>query len=158
MHDRSNCPSPEVELFPFLSVLFCTIGTLVLIVILLVVQASGNNKKVNIIAKTSSSINQNKTPRYIECQNDGVIIQPSQEFISIDDINQANSAFDKFLSEIKAHKTEYLIVAIRPNGVEIFEKIRELIESEDIDIGYEPIDQDWELKINNEKKKIFKSS
>ncbi len=147
MHDSSNSPSPEIELFPFLSVLFCTIGTLVLIIILLVVQASAGNKKVNIIAKNNSSINQNKIPRYIECRSDGVIIHPTKEFISIDDINQSNSVFDKFLSEIKAQKTEYLIVAIRPDGVEIFKEVRELIESEGIDIGYEPIDQDWELKI-----------
>ncbi|MGF1541130.1 MAG: hypothetical protein ACFCU5_11885 [Pleurocapsa sp.] len=147
MHDRSNSPSAEIELFPFLSVLFCTIGTLILIIILLVVQASASNKKVNIIAKNDSSINQNKTPRYIECQSDGVIIHPTEEFISIEDINQTNSIFDTFLSEIKAQETEYLIIAIRPDGVEIFQEIRELIESEGIDIGYEPIDQDWELKI-----------
>lgn len=147
MHHRSTSLSPEIELFPFLSVLFCTIGTLILIIILLVAQATGSTKKVNIIAKNSNSINQSKTPRYIECQSDGVIIHPSKKFIPINDINQTNSAFGMFLSEVKAQKTEYLIVAVRPDGVEIFQEIRELIESEGIDIGYEPIDQDWELQI-----------
>lgn len=147
MHHRSTSLSPEIELFPFLSVLFCTIGTLILIIILLVAQATGSTKKVNIIANNSNSIHQSKTPRYIECQSDGVIIHPSKKFIPINDINQTNSAFGMFLSEVKAQKIEYLIVAVRPDGVEIFQEIRELIESEGIDIGYEPIDQDWELQI-----------
>ncbi|WP_238569032.1 hypothetical protein [Xenococcus sp. PCC 7305] len=113
----------------------------------MVTQTAGKTKKVNIIAKKSSSITQNKIPRYIECQSDGVIIHPGKEFISIDNLKQKSSDFDEFLSNIKAQETEYLIVAIRPDGVEIFKEIREVIESKNIDIGYEPINQDWELTI-----------
>jgi hypothetical protein len=40
-----------------------------------------------------------------------------------------------------------LIVAIRPYGIDVFDKVRALIESEGIDIGYEPIDEGWTLKI-----------
>ncbi len=151
MRHRSSSSPPEIDLFPFLSILFCTIGTLVLIIILLVVQANGNTKKVTIIAKNSGSINQNKIPLYVECQKNGVIIHPSQEFVATEDLNQSNSVLNQLFSQIKAEKEEYIIVAIRPDGIEVFQKIRELIESEGIDIGYEPIDQDWQLQIKPSK-------
>ena len=151
MRHRSSSSPPEIDLFPFLSILFCTIGTLVLIIILLVVQANGNTKKVTIIAKNSGSINQNKIPLYVECQKNGVIIHPSQEFVATEDLNQTNSVLNQLFSQIKAEKEEYIIVAIRPDGIEVFQKIRELIESKGIDIGYEPIDQDWQLQIKPSK-------
>ncbi|WP_319421672.1 hypothetical protein [Pleurocapsa sp. FMAR1] len=117
----------------------------------MVVQANGNTKKVTIIAKNSGSINQNKIPLYVECQKNGVIIHPSQEFVATEDLNQSNSVLNQLFSQIKAEKEEYIIVAIRPDGIEVFQKIRELIESEGIDIGYEPIDQDWQLQIKPSK-------
>lgn len=43
---------------------------------------------------------------------------------------------------------EYIIAAIRPKGIEVFEKVRSIIEKEEIDIGYEPIEEDWTLKVN----------
>ena len=146
MHHRSTTSTQDIELFPFLSVLFCTIGTLILIVILIVVQASASNKKVNIIARNDSSINSSKTPRYIECQSEGVVIYPSKKFIQVENLDDPDSAFDDYLYEIE-QANEYLIVAIRPDGVEVFQTVREIAESKGIDLGYEPFDADWELNL-----------
>ena len=46
----------EVELFPFLSVLACTIGTLVLLIVVLTTQA-GEPQEAVIVAKTDGSQN-----------------------------------------------------------------------------------------------------
>lgn len=150
MHRRSTSSTQDIELFPFLSVLFCTIGTLILIVILLVVQASASNKKVNIIARNDGSINATKTPRYIECRSEGVVIYPSKKYIPVENLNDPYSPFDDYLYEIEEAVGEYLIVAIRPDGVEVFQTVREIAESRGIDIGYEPFDADWELNIKPE--------
>ena len=149
MHHRSTIPTQDIELFPFLSVLFCTIGTLILIVILLVVQASASNKKVKIVARNDSSVNASKTPRYIECRSEGVVIYPSQKFIPTENLRDLYSPFDEYLSEIE-EAGEYLIVAIRPDGVEIFQTVREIAENRGIDLGYEPFDADWELNLKPE--------
>ena len=145
MHHRTTS-TQDIELFPFLSVLFCTIGTLILIVILLVVQASASNKKVNIIARNDSTIKASKTPQYIECQSEGVVIYPSKKFIPIEDLDDAYSPFNDYLDEIE-QANEYLIVAIRPDGIEVFQAVREIAESKGIDLGYEPFDADWELNL-----------
>jgi biopolymer transport protein ExbD len=138
----------EIELFPFLSVLACTIGVLILLIIVLMAQTFTNQRQVTIIAKTENGQNQNKQPRYIECRSDGIIIHPGEEFVSLTALNLSYSPLQTLLEEVKTNRdTQYLIVAIRPDGIEVFDKVRALIESEGIDIGYEPIDEGWTLKI-----------
>ncbi len=138
----------ELELFPFLSVLACTIGSLILLIIVVSTQTLDSNPEVTIVAKTENGINQGKQPRYIECKADGVVIYPSQEFIPADQLEGRNSPLATFINEVKANRDqEYVIVALRPDGIEVFQKVRDLIEQEKIDIGYEPIEEGWTLKI-----------
>ena len=138
----------DVELFPFLSILACTIGTLILLIIVLTTQAL-NKQEVTIVAKTEEKgVNKNKTPRYIECRDDGVILHPSKTFVPRADIQDANSPIQKLIAEIKANKDrQYLIIALRPDGIEMFNKIRNLVEGEGIDIGYEPIEYGLQLTV-----------
>jgi len=139
----------EVELFPFLSILACTIGTLILLIIVLTTQAL-NKQEVTIVARTEEENGDNKTknPRYIECKADGVIIYPGEEFVSLEQLDKPNSAMTKLLSQMEQNRDrEYLIVAVRANGIDTFNLVRNLIEGAKIDIGYEPIDANWQLKI-----------
>ena len=142
----------EVELFPFLSILACTIGTLILLIIVLTTQAL-EQQEVTIIARTEKGENQRKVPRYIECREDGVVLHPSEEFVPEEQLDNPNSALQKLIDRVKANKDrEYLIVALRPNGIDVFERIRNLVEGEGIDIGYEPVDSTWKLIIEQETK------
>lgn len=139
----------EVELFPFLSILACTIGTLILLIIVLTTQAL-NKQEVTIVARTEeeNGVNKTKNPRYIECKADGVIIYPGEEFVSLEQLDKPNSAMTKLLSQMEQNRDrEYLIVAVRANGIDTFNLVRNRIESAKIDIGYEPIDANWQLKI-----------
>ncbi|MBF2021892.1 MAG: hypothetical protein IGR93_17805 [Hydrococcus sp. C42_A2020_068] len=145
--------SIETELFPFLSVLACTIGTLILLIIVLTMQLFTSQREVTIVAKNETNEigkNRSKTPHYIECRREGVIIHPSQKFVAQENLEEPNSALINLINEVKAKRDrEYVIVALRPDGLEVFQKVRDLIEKEEIDIGYEPIEKDWKLKINN---------
>ena len=140
----------QVELFPFLSILACTIGTLVLLIIVLTTQIFSSQQEVTIIAQTEAGSNQQKVPRYLECGEDGVVIHPSREFVPFSDLEQPNSALARLLDEIEENRAEeYLIVAIRPQGVKTFQIVRDLVEQRGIDLGYEPIDKGWQLKIDS---------
>lgn len=148
MRRRIKTNKIEIELFPFLSILACTIGSLILLVIVISTETLNKNPQVTIIARNIGGVNQKKQPRYIECKEDGVIIYPSKEFVSKNELNKPNSKLLQFIDKIKANKNkEYVIVAVRPKGIDVFQKVRELIEKEEIDIGYEPIEEDWTLKI-----------
>lgn len=148
MRRRFRKNKTEVELFPFLSVLACTIGSLILLIIVVSTQTLDSNPEVTIIAKTESGKNQGKQPRYIECTKDGLVIYPSKTFIPKQNIQKENPQLSKFISEVKKNSNkEYVIMAIRPQGIEVFQEIRDLLENEKIDIGYEPIEEGWTLKI-----------
>ncbi len=139
----------EIELFPFLSILACTIGTLILLIIVLTTQMVGSQREIRIIAKTETGSNLTKKPRYLECNGDGVVIYPREVFVDKKNLYKTGSPFLKLLDELKNKRdTEYLIVAVRPDGIDVFQEIRELIEKQGIDIGYEPIDQKVKLKID----------
>lgn len=142
----------EVELFPFLSVLACTIGTLILLIIVLTTQALEPQEAV-VVAKVdenSRGANQNKTPLYIEARKDGFILHPSKEFAPRADLYDEQSPLRTTVANLKANKDEqYLILILRPDGLEMFDKIRELVEQDGIDIGYEPLEYGLELKIES---------
>ena len=142
----------EVELFPFLSVLACTIGTLILLIIVLTTQALDPQEAVVVakVEKDGKGANKNKTPLYIECRQDGFIIHPSKEFAPRADIYDQKSPLRKTIASLKANKDkQYLIVILRPDGLEMFDKLRELVDKEGIDIGYEPLEFGLELKIES---------
>ncbi|MGF1481195.1 MAG: hypothetical protein ACFB4I_17205 [Cyanophyceae cyanobacterium] len=145
---RISRPATRIDLFPFLSILACTIGTLILLIIVITTQTFGSSREVTIVAESESGVNQTKSPRYIECREDGVVLHPSLEFVPQEQIDQPNSALTELIVEVSNNRdSEYLIVAVRPDGIEVFQEVRELIEQQGIDIGYEPIDQNWKLKI-----------
>ncbi len=147
-----NPSSINIELFPFLSILACTIGTLILLIIVLTTQVFSQSREVTIIATSENGQNRTKTPRYIECRQDGVILHPSQKFVPDYQLTSYNSSLSQLLSELRANRDkEYLIVAVRPDGIEVFQRVRELVEKQGIDLGYEPIDKGWTLKIEPEK-------
>jgi biopolymer transport protein ExbD len=142
----------EVELFPFLSVLACTIGTLILLIVVLTTQSLEPQEAV-VVAKIdqdsqSQGSNKDKSPLYIECRQDGFILHPQKEFAPRADLYDEKSTLRKTIAELKKNKDkQYLIVILRPDGLEMFDKIRELVAEEGIDIGYEPLEYGLELKI-----------
>ena len=142
----------EVELFPFLSVLACTIGTLILLIIVMTTQALEPQEAV-VVAKTdkdSKGANKNKTPIYIESRQDGFIIHPGKKFAPRADFYDEQSLFRQTIANLKKNKDEqYLIVILRPDGIEMFNKIRSLVQEQGIDIGYEPLEYGLELKIES---------
>jgi biopolymer transport protein ExbD len=154
----SNKQKTEVELFPFLSVLACTIGTLVLLIVVLTTQALKPQEAV-VVAKTDVQVktdkngkgsNQKKAPVYIEARKDGFILYPGKKFAPRTDLYDEKSALRKTIANLKANKQkQYLILILRPDGLEMFDKARLLVQGQGIDIGYEPLEYGLELKIES---------
>ncbi|MEO1673063.1 MAG: hypothetical protein AAFR77_20185, partial [Cyanobacteria bacterium J06631_2] len=120
----------EVELFPFLSVLACTIGTLILLIIVLTTQALEPQEAV-VVAKVdedSQGSNKNKTPLYLEARKNGFVLHPSKKFAPRADLYDEESPLRKTIAQLKANRdTQYLILILRPDGLEMFDKARELV-------------------------------
>ncbi|MBF2056339.1 MAG: hypothetical protein IGQ45_03740 [Cyanobacterium sp. T60_A2020_053] len=151
MRQRPSPRRTELELFPFLSVLACTIGTLILLIIVISTETLESSSQVTIVAENQDGQNLSKTPRYIECREDGVIIYPSEIFVSENELTGRTSPLIQLIDEVEENRDqEYVIVIVRPKGIEVFYQVRDVIEERDIDIGYEPIEEGLQLQLQSE--------
>jgi hypothetical protein len=152
MPRRSSKKShPEPDLFPFLSILACTIGTLILLIIVMTLQSLGKGRSVTILARAEAGQNQQKQPRYVECQADGIVIHPQGTFVPRASLDSPQAPLIPLLQQLARRKDrEYLIVVVRPQGIEVFKQLRALVENRGIDLGYEPLEEGWRLNLKPE--------
>jgi hypothetical protein len=136
------------ELFPFLAVLACVIGTLVLLVILVTSGLLGSRRSITLVAQNGTGQNVQLRPRYVEVTADGVVLHPGGERVSVAQLTRRGTALDRLLRDVgRNREREYVIVALRPSGYPHFAQVREQVEGRGIQIGYEPIDEGWKLRI-----------
>ena len=113
MRRRSRFSKIETELFPFLSVLACTIGTLILLIIVISTETLSDSPEVTIIAESEDGTNQRKQPRYLECRQDGVVIYPEQIFVPLSQLKQpdSDSPLLKLIAQVRENRDrEYVAV------------------------------------------------
>lgn len=56
--------------------------------------------------------------------------------------------FEDLLQRIHREKdSEYLVIMVRPSGFDTFVALRNFILEQGLDVGYEPIDQNWNLRV-----------
>jgi hypothetical protein len=140
----------EAELFPFLAVLACMIGTLILIIIVVTTGVLGGRRSITLVARDSDGRNLTLKPHYVEVRVDGVVLHPGLEFVPADAVHRADTALRRLLQRVEARKdAEYVIVAVRPDGFELFDEVRDQVEGRGIQIGYEPVDGDWKLRMRS---------
>lgn len=136
------------ELFPFLAVLACVIGTLILLVILVTSGLLGSKRSITLIAQTSTGQNVTLRPHYVEVTGDGVVLHPGGERVPAAQLGKRDTPLDRLLRQVARNRErEYVIVALRPSGYEHFDRVRDQVEGRGIKIGYEPIDEGWTLRI-----------
>lgn len=136
------------ELFPFLAVLACVIGTLVLLVILVTSGVLGSRRSITLVALGDAGQNERLIPHYVEVTGEGVILHPGGELVPMSRVGSGYTPLDDLLAEVASKRDrEYVIVALRPSGYPNFSRVRQQVENRGIQIGYEPIDEGWTLRM-----------
>ena len=130
-----------ITLFSFLDILGGTIGILTLMIAIFMIQMSMNNEVVNIIP-LPGSLEDKKDLSYIICNGNGQIVIHHNQITNKTDIN--SKLIDNLLFEMEVEK-KHLIIAVRPNSFVDFRKLRDRVERLNISVGYQPIDQDWDI-------------
>ncbi|WNC22112.1 hypothetical protein RHG98_12090 [Thermosynechococcus sp. PP22] len=136
----------QLDLFPFLSILACTIGTLILLVVVISASSLGRERtNVQILARENAQ-NDGRTPRYLECRREGVIIHPRKVLVRAADLAKPTSPLAILLANLRRQRDrEYIIIAVRPDGFDCFEEVRYQAERAGVALGYEPFNAEWEL-------------
>ena len=142
----------EVNVLSFLDVLINAIGALVAIILSFAL-ISVKNAVVAIEVKGTPP---DKEPIYICCYYDNIVIHPERSIVSFEEIDQQDSPYIALVKDMSDEPIEhnYLVFAIYPDGIRTFEKARFVAVESDIDIGYEPMDAGWELKILTDRDRL----
>lgn len=153
-----------ISLFPMFNILVCAMGVLIFILSAVTTLSLGVGKSVSVILGIPNNSSNVKKPHYIEWDGTSLIMHPSQQKVAFDvnlsDMKTYDETYEyinkkikdtpleKLLKEVYKHRDQdYLIILVRPSGFSHFTEIRGYIESSGIDIGYEPVDQEWKLRI-----------
>lgn len=139
----SRSQANPVALFSFLDILGGTIGVLILIISVFFTQLNAGRQIVQMIAETSKE--ESSAASYIICNGSGLVEiheEGNSYTASIED-----PRIEALISQIKkSSRKRYLIIGVRPNGFDDFERLRRKGESAGIDLGYEPLDEGWRIR------------
>jgi hypothetical protein len=141
------------DLLPYIAILMCTLGTLLLLTLSMTAINLGPNARIGIIPTFDTNA-PSKIPVLIEWDGLQVIvhhegrkeiIEPGQPQLTFEDGAlkfSETGALKVVMSDLRARtNTHYALFAVRPSGFSNFISLRARFDREDISIGYEPFEQ-----------------
>jgi hypothetical protein len=153
-----------VSLFPVINILICTLGVMIFILTTITTISIGIDKTVIIVPEVHD-LNKThaKLPTYFEWNGYELTAYPSKQTlgfgIDIHKLKTFKKTYAYIDTKIKAHPignilneiqsnsaARYMVFLIRPSGFHNFKDIKGYFESKGIDIGYEPIDQQLNIR------------
>jgi hypothetical protein len=156
MRNRRGNGRPAVSLFPFLSILVCLMGVLAFITVAVallsaanpIVRLSGTDFKNGSRARRETT----KQPVFIECHGDRLVIHPQGREVPLERMEEESSPFLELIDRLALNRErEYVIFAVYPDGIRCFGNGRRMAEQREIDLGFEPMLQGWQLRFDSQK-------
>jgi hypothetical protein len=162
LHRGTNAQS--VNLFPMFNLLLCTLGVLIFILITITIISMGTGKRIAITPAQIEGTKHDKEPVYLEWTGTEVVAHPSRDatrlgsdlhasetwgavFAHLDGALQGTTAGRLIANVASSSGKQYIIVLVRPSGFQSFIGFRGYLESKGIDIGYEPVEQNWTVRM-----------
>lgn len=134
----------SVNLFSFLDIMAATIGIQLIIILVVVLGISDKTQKMQLLPESGAS--EKRFANYILCngsQQVELLAPGVRKMVRRDD-----PAVAAFIADVQRnHNTDYLVFGVRPNGYSDFIKLRSRAELKKVSIGYEPIDQNWQVRL-----------
>jgi len=104
---------------------------------------------------------EDKRPLYVECSSQGLIFHPdrltvdpasekTRLLLQIEDRARAQNTL-YVNAGLVAHPRPFLMLLVRPDGIENYYKFQVAVKGAAVDFGYELIDQEWELDFPQER-------
>jgi hypothetical protein len=139
-------------MLPFIGLLMCVLGVLLFVTLSVAALAIGPNVKEGWLPLDAQD--RKKIPILLEWDGkSGVIHRENQSklvqtFLDSDDKNTPE--LSSFLGEMTAKRnTHYVLFALRPSGFKNFQTVADQFRAKRVDVGYEPIPQDKNVRLLN---------
>jgi hypothetical protein len=147
---RRNSSSEHFDLLPFIGLLMCVLGVLLFVTLSVAALALGPNVKEGWLPLDAQD--RNKIPILLEWDGESAVIHSGNQLKSIqaflDPGDKNTPELLTFLSEMIAkRKTHYVLFAVRPSGFKNFQLLADKFREKKVDVGYEPIPQDKNVRL-----------
>ncbi len=145
---RRKSSAAEFTLFPFLSVLATVIGTLILISGMAQIALAKPKQRIEVEAFHPSK----KDPIFVECRSSGLVIYADDPttgekvHVARYDIMTNDSAWDALWKRVQHDPNHYIQFLVREEGVGSFNDARATLADSGIEVGYEPLFIEGDLK------------
>jgi hypothetical protein len=145
-----NSSVEHFDMLPFIGLLMCVMGVLLFVTLSVAALALGPNVKEGWLPLDAQD--RKKTPILVEWDGKLAVIHDGNQLKSIDAFlessGKATSEFLNFLTETTAkRKTHYILFAVRPSGFRNFQLLADEFRGKKVDVGYEPIQQDKNVRL-----------
>ncbi len=157
------------------NILVCTLGSLIFILSTVVTLSLGVGKSILIVPEApGKEAAHHKTPTFLEWDGANLILHPTKETVHFDknagDFSYWNEIYEYYdgaiadtkISETLAYICEnrdclYVILLVRPSGFESLVYMKKYLQDhKEIDVGYEPINQEWMLRMDKTREVLQK--
>jgi hypothetical protein len=150
------------DLSSFMCIILMVIGVMIIILIVNVVLIISNPENIRITSLIQSAGawnpgqepelgggqpfpfgNRSKEPVYVDVQKEYLVLYPSQEIVSLRDLERTGNAFESLLNDVEGKKEqEYVILLARPGTAPVFHRLKRLVLDRGIDLGWELFEAD----------------
>ena len=149
--------SPEFDTSGFQAIVLMLIGVLMIILISNVLTIISNPDNIRIGSIVTGRIfedesedktfippkfqNLQQKPVYVDVEANRLTIYPEMTVVEGRDLLLEGNEFERFLDRIESQKAElYIILLLRPGSANFQRRLRQIIRSRDVGVGFEP----WE--------------
>lgn len=145
MRSRKRCSGQEaVNLFSFLNIMAATIGVQALLIVICALQIKPGVKAVQLLPAGGEG--KGLQANYIICNGNSSLTIRGQGING--NYKLGDPRLNTFFEQLSLNRSsQYLVIAVKPSAFKDFEVIRSKAEYYKVKIGYEPIEDQLEVKL-----------
>jgi hypothetical protein len=151
MPRRSHITDAEhFDMLPFIGLLMCVLGVLLFVTLSIAALAVGPNVKEGWLPVQEN--NRRKIPILVEWEGSTAVIHRGNQLERItvfsDSSGLPTTEMKTLVDEMYGKRpTHYVLFAVRPSGFKTFQQLADQFREKGIDVGYEPIPQDKQVRL-----------
>jgi hypothetical protein len=161
MANLSDENEEGISLFPMFNILACTLGVMVFMLATVATMSLGADKAVELVANIAPGEPEERQPLWLEWDGEELGIMPAGERLRFQVDPAGISTWDETYEYLSAtlatsrlgniiaqaaidNQNQYVVLLVRPSGFRNFLEMQSYFEFLGLDVGYEPISQEWQ--------------
>jgi hypothetical protein len=168
MSARADAAKDHFDLLPFIAILMCMLGCLLLVTMSVAALSMGpgagegwiptrdpsQTTKIPVLIEwdgTNLLVHRNGQQEQIKWTKPSTFEFQGMTLLRKDDKAEENPALDRLYSDLQtSNSTHYALFAVRPSGFDDFSLMVSTFRSRDIEVGFEPIGQSKPVRLLND--------